>query len=524
MKDVTAAAKDAESAQIVDKEPQEAVSETVADIDGGTVKNTNTAPKKAVSGIITEDPASVMPTPGNISVNFKDVDIHTVLNYLSEISSVDIIPSPEVKGMVTMRLRNKPWEVALDIITRTYGYAYSKENDIIRVMPRDKLQTEDVITEVISLQNMVENVELRKGGGASSGGDSGSSGGGGGGGGGKEGVAVSKEKKGIEELMKAIDSMLSKARGETATFVSNTNSIVITAIPSKIKSIKAMVAKLDKKPPQILLEAQVIEILLSNTEKMGIDWNTVITASGAKRPTTFPFQNDGILKMLPGYQREYYPSSNGVDGRTDFPLMDISSAKVNPITVTPSDTALFTYGTLDFTQFQAVLSMLDQRSNTNILSKPRITTLNNQKATIKVVQKVMLQKTQSAVQTANVVTVEFEKDEEAREVGVILTVIPHVNDSGEIVVNVVPEVSSDVTFSQLAVGANQNTVAMTYDTRESNTQVRVNSGETIFIGGLIKDSTIKTHNKFPVLGDIFQSVPGVNKLFNSEGTTKTKSE
>jgi type II secretory pathway component GspD/PulD (secretin) len=187
---------------------------------------------------------------------------------------------------------------------------------------------------------------------------------------------------------------------------------------------------------------------------------------------------------------------------------------------------MFTYGTLDFSQFSAVLRMINDRTDTNILSTPRITTLNNQRATIKVVQKVMLQQTQASTQTANTVTVEFEDDADAREIGVKLTVIPHVNEGGDITVNLVPEVSSNLSFQNLQVGAagTDTAIAMTYDTRESNTQVRVKDGETIFIGGLIQDQKVNNVSKIPVLGDLFGDIPYVGKLVKYEGDDVDKTE
>ena len=169
--------------------------------------------------------------------------------------------------------------------------------------------------------------------------------------------------------------------------------------------------------------------------------------------------------------------------------------------------------------------MIDQRQDVNILSTPRITTLNNQKATIKVVKKVMLQKTQEALQTAEAITVEFESDDEAREIGVTLTVIPHVNETGDIVVNLIPQVSSNLQFTQLQVGASdENTVAMTYETREANTQVRIRNNETIFIGGLIKDRVTNIVNKVPVLGDLFSGIPVLDKMFKYEAEQIDKTE
>ena len=71
--------------------------------------------------------------PGNVTVNFKGADINTVLAYISEVAGIDIVAAPDVKGTIDLRLTNKPWKVALDVITRNYGFAYEMEGDIIRV-------------------------------------------------------------------------------------------------------------------------------------------------------------------------------------------------------------------------------------------------------------------------------------------------------------------------------------------------------------------------------------------------------
>ena len=90
-------------------------------------------------------------TPGNVTVNFKGADIRTVLSYISEVAGVDIVASPDVKGVIDLRLTDKPWKVALDVIVRNYGFAYEREGDIIRVVTLDKLKQEEVITQAMIL-------------------------------------------------------------------------------------------------------------------------------------------------------------------------------------------------------------------------------------------------------------------------------------------------------------------------------------------------------------------------------------
>lgn len=460
-----------------------------------------------------------MPQTGNVTVNFKEVDILTVLNYLSEVSGVDIIPSPGVDAKVTMRLRDKPWEQALDIVTRNYGYVSSREGDVIRVIPKSQVGMEEPVTEVIALNNLIREIELTKG---ASGASSSTS---------VADVTVKQKEQSIQQLMAAINSILDSKRGEKATYVSGVNSIVVTAIPTKINEIKKMVEKIDRRTPQVVLDTKVVEIVLGDTEKFGVDWNAVIKAAGAKRPITFPFTNSGDLNFLPSQQRDYMPQSTDITGlllpgQNGFPYVGLSNL-VNPTTMTTVANAanMFSYGTLDFSTFTATLTLLENRADTEILSAPRITTLDNQKATIKVIKKIMLQKTQETTQTAGIVTVEFESEADAREVGVKLIVVPHVNEKGEVSVNLMPEVSTDPVFTQTDVGvAGTATVALQYSSREANTIVRAKDGETIFLGGLIRKNTAKKNNKLPILGDLFGGVPWLGSAFKYDEDVTERTE
>ncbi|MDP8258001.1 MAG: hypothetical protein P9L90_01060, partial [Candidatus Aadella gelida] len=452
-----------------------------------------------------------LPSPGNVSVNFKDVDIKTVLHYLSEVSGVDIIPSPGVDGVVTMRLRDKPWVVALDIVTRNYGYVYSSDEEagIIRVIPKDVLQTEEPITVVIPLNYIIQDRELVER---------------------EKELAVSERTDNITKLLESVRAILAPA-GEKATYSADSNSIIVTAIPSRVGTVREMLSKIDIETPQIMLEAKIIEITLDRNDQFGVDWNAVITAAGARRPITFPFGPNGQLPFLRGGgQGDYYPQTaievvgdtgNTLTSSTMFPSID-GNITPDPTSV-QTDSSIFSYGTLDFSQFQATLELLDERDDTNIISSPRITTLNNQTASIKVVTNVFLQKSLAATDTANVVSVSFE--DEPREVGVILEVTPHVNDKDEIMVNLAPQVSSNPIFSELAMedGAN-TTVAMQYNSREADTQVLVKDGQTIFIGGLITETTTKENHKLPLLGDLLGWIPVLGGAVKYEKDNIDKTE
>lgn len=426
--------------------------------------------------------------PGYVTVNFKDADIKAVLNYLSEVSGIDIVPSPDVAGPVTLKLTNKPWEMALDIIVKNYGYAYEREENIIRVMTLESLKLEELSTQVISLNYAT-----------------------------------------AEEAQESIKDMLTE-RGKL-TYDARINALIITDLAANIYKIRQVIEALDKKTPQIMIEAKIIETTLSKSERLGIDWNLIIQASGARRPTTIPFvgfQSDWSLhsKVLP----KFFPVGTtgtssvtvGTGGATttaapgDFPtgesVADDAATRAFPFVGTDA----FTFGTLDFSQFSILLEYIKSRSDTDIVSNPRITTLNNKSA------KMFVGRVHPYIskidEDSEAGTVKYEYKE--KEIGIRLEVTPHINKNGDIKVELKPEIKDIIGYQALT----EYFSLPIFSTREAETQVMVRDGETIFLGGMIKENIKEYDKKFPVLGDIFGSVPLIGSLFKYKSESKTKTE
>ncbi len=438
---------------------------------------------------------SVNVEPGNVTVNFKGADIKTVLAYVSEVSGVDIVPAPDVKGVVDLKLTNKPWKTALDIIVRNYGFAYEREGDIIRVVTIDKLKQEELVSQLFSLN-------------------------------------YSKSKDVVESVKNIVSD-----RGKV-TYDERTNTVIVTDIPTNIYKIGQVISRLDKRTDQVLIEARVIETVLSNDERLGIDWNVKIAVAGAKRPTTLPFdyfnraqEVDSLVnrftplvqsgtKTVIGYTAAgdpiyqdpaSYPTGKAGqgDGAKGFPYVDY---KIDIF----KDT--FTFGTLDFSQFTAVLEMLKSRANTEIVSNPRIATLNNNEAMINVGQTLNLPKFERNSTTGKMEITGYD----AKNLGVLLKVTPHVNDNGEIVIDLAPEITDLLRYDTLDPAS--GIVAPVFSSRFAKTQVMVKDGDTIFIGGLIKENEVKVRKKLPIIGDLLGDIPFVGLFFSKKETTKQKTE
>ena len=416
--------------------------------------------------------------PGNVTVNFKGADIKTVLAYISEVSGVDIVPAPDVKGIVDLKLSNKPWKVALDIILRNYGFAYEREGDIIRVVTVSQLKQEELASQAFSLN-------------------------------------YSKSK----EVVDSIKNIVSE-KGKV-TFNDRTNTVIVTDIPTNLYKISQIIARLDKKTQQVLIEARVIETELDNNEKMGIDWNVKISAQGAKRPITFPFAEFmSASKWLPQVQTANPTSgSTGTGGVTATTTASVFPTDATGVQAFPfAQTTDFSFGTLDFSQFTAVLEMLKTRSNTDIVSNPRIATLNNHEAVINVGQTLNLPKYERNSTTGKMEITGYDP----KDLGIILKVTPHINDVNEIVVDLEPQITDLLRYDTL--DAASGVVAPVFSTRIAKTEVMINNSQTIFIGGLIKENDVVTKDKVPIIGDMLGDIPGIGLLVSHKVTTKQKTE
>ncbi|MFC1809592.1 secretin N-terminal domain-containing protein [Candidatus Omnitrophota bacterium] len=405
---------------------------------------------------------------GNVTLDFKDADIINVLRILSLKSGVNIVTGPEVAGNVTIRLTDVPWQQALEVVLRTYGYVYEREENIIRVTTKENLQTEELITEAFVLN-----------------------------------YSTAKE---IED---AISEIISE-RGRIKS-VPRTNTVIVTDVPTNVFKIREVIAKLDKRTPQVYIDSKIVRTELGITENLGIDWNIAATATGAGRPTHFPFVDQGGMSSpwhsVEAILNKYYPSNDSSaqvtasSGSAVSTSQDFSAGSAFP-NATADD---YTLGTLDFTAFSGVLNMLKSRSTTKIVSNPRIVTLNHKEALVQVGSEIGIPTFERNENSGSFEVAGYE----SRNVGVVLAVTPHVNDANEILVDLQPEISSFDGFS--AIGGT-NLSYPSFTTTRAQTQVLIKNQETIAIGGLLTDAEAGTYNKVPVLGDI----PLVGRIFSSK--------
>lgn len=417
-------------------------------------------------------PSSAMPpqsSSGNVTIDFKDANIQDVLRILSLKSGVNIITGNDVSGTVTVRLVDVPWEKALDVILKTYGYTYDRDGSIIRVTTIENLSKEELSTEVFTL-NYAQ----------------------------------------AEEIEKALKDVLSE-RGKVR-FDSRSNTLIVTDTSTNLQNVKTIVERLDKTTPQVSIHAKVIETSLGDTDLMGVKWDIRgLTLSGSARPVTFPFdaRDSGDI----GEAGNRY--ANNSDWNNFFPLpagnkgYNTPDYTYGPLSF-PTTSTGFTFGTLSFSQFKMVLDLVQSRTDSKTLSEPHIMTLNNKEASI-LVGEILAIPTFERNSSTGAMEITGYTD---RDVGIKLKVLPQINSANEIVVDVNPEITELEGYDSLT----GDIKAPRFSSRNAKTQVRINDGDTIVVGGLIKETKSKTTTKVPFMGDL----PLLGKAFTHNDETSAR--
>lgn len=281
------------------------------------------------------------------------------------------------------------------------------------------------------------------------------------------------------------------------------NSVLITDVPGHLDGLLALAHSLDKAPAQVVIEAKIVETTLGSNEQLGIDWHLSLSASGASAPTTFPFpkgDNGGDFRPTPA------PDQSGTGGGSSTTT---TGPEFPPGEQFPySRRSDYTYGRLDASGLSATLDLLSTRSNTNLVSAPKVTTLDGRTAQIMVGLQVPVALYERAKDTGVMSIIGYDQE----KVGMKLDVTPRVGRDGRILLRVRPEVSEIVEYRGQF---NERPVT---STRQADAEVIVRDGETVVLGGMIKELTIERKSKVPLLGDI----PLLGLLFRHKSVSKEK--
>jgi len=393
---------------------------------------------------------------GTFTMDVEGADIRTVIRAIAEFSGRNIVVGTGVKGTVRVSLRDVNWQEALRTVLRSNGLDYAEDGAILRVDDAARLQAEAVERETARAKQL-ELIPL-------------------------ETRIIRLNYATAAELEGPLASSLSR-RGAIKTD-RRTNSLIVTDLPSTLDAIDRMASELDTTTPQIEITAKLVDVDSEALRGLGIDWRV----GGVSKYFVDPITN------APVQLNPFNPNNDPANGL--YP--DVGGTSI------PDPAATITYGLFkSWGSLEAQIQMLEQNRKANIISNPRVTTVDNREARIVVGQKIPL----------IVQDVAGNPVSQLQTIGIQLKVTPHLTEDKKIIMDLHPEVSDLATQSTVQGGVIINT-------SEADTRVMVEDGQTAVIGGLIRTNDGRVRKGVPILKDI----PLIGMLFRSDNTIRQNRE
>ncbi|MCI0652773.1 MAG: hypothetical protein L0Z55_12915 [Planctomycetes bacterium] len=424
----------------------------IIDVIRDLIPTIDVPPRDAIGEITKND-------DGTVNVRLQAYPLDDLAMLLNATLGLNVYVSGTHAALLNARLEKVAWPQALALILRDVDCAYREENGVIVITSRKSAQ-EELVTREFSLRfvdgwDMKRYLEKMLSGA------------------GKITCFAPAPHGGFQFGSKITEQRAqddTRDRGESV----RSRVISVTDRPEIVTAIAERIQALDVMPRQIEVEVVIVQVTKDDERSHGIDWNAVLSIAGATRPHTLPWDPAG---------GRYFPPF-------------------------PTTTSGFTFGSLSADQLTAVLRLIDQSENAEIVSKPNITTLDSVEARILIGQKFPVTTETIDPQTAvRTVSLAYYED-----IGIQLIVIPTVAEGDRVHMVIHPAVSAllDLVDNRFPV----------ISTREADTQVLLRSGETAVIGGLIEQTTSEKVRKVPVLG----SVPLLRWLFRHRESVEEKTE
>jgi type IV pilus secretin PilQ/predicted competence protein len=455
-------------------QPADKNSLTVVQASGGNTVSSPAGATKPAAGPGGESPeANPAVDSGGVAVReFQGDDIGQVLRLLARQAKVNMVVSDAVQGTVTMRLEDVTALQSIEIIVKAKGLFMDKIDNVYYIKTAAEKTAEP--TESDSYQ-----------------------------------FSYARAK----DVSALIAPQLSSK--EAAQVDERTNTLFFRETRSNIDNIRKLLLQLDKPTKQVMIEARLVEVTANPRQSYGINWSGVF--GGSTNPQTFRFAGsqpgtppkvtvnpDGSTTTVPGDppQGKYDPATGKLIG-SDF----FFDKFLNPLAGQ--------FAILSAPQMAITTQLLNEDADAEFLAHPRVVTADNMQAKIEITR---AQPVPSLTFNNQTGSYEFQGFTD-KKYGNNLVVKPSVNKDNFITLGVKPEISnkvSDVAFTPN--GASSPILSPVIDTRSLDSNVLIKSGDTLAIGGLLQDETLKSRTKVPVVGD----VPILGYLFQSRGNTRTK--
>ncbi len=427
--------------------------------------------------------------PTQFSFRADGVPIKQALALFARANELNIVPDLDIEGDVTVEFRDLPLDLAMEALLDANGYYFVQDGRLLRVRNREtRLFQIDYIHVTRSGQGS-NAVQISSGGSSSGGGGSGA---GGGGAGGAEGSTMTVTNTSTINFWGDLSEQLKGLVSEAGSFTINSlaGTVLVRDRHRNIETIAGYLAHVTQSiVRQVDLEVEIYEVALNNSSQLGINWQKVSDSL------------DTTFSTLPG--QIGIPSSGGIIVQNPIFGGKAGAAGIRVAHQRGSITA--------------VLDALKQQGDLKIVSKPRLRTLNNQPAVVRVGQDLPVFITQVTQSPGSPPVISTNESIQTITVGTVLSITPQVSAEGLVTLDITPAVSRLVRTETSATG---NTNAPVIDIRQASSIVRVRDGATIIMGGLVQDSSTSSRRKVPLLGDI----PVLGKAFTGNYRTAERTE
>jgi type IV pilus assembly protein PilQ len=437
------------------------------------------------------DPGKLTQGPGyngeKLSLNFQNIEVRSLLQVIADFTNFNVVTSDSVTGAVTLRLKDVPWDQALDIILQAKGLGMRKSGNVLWIAPKDEIAARE--KQELESKVSVENLETLRTQGfqmnyAKASDVAGQITAGGSGGAGSQGANA--------RILSARGSVIAEPR---------TNQLFVTDIPSKLEQVQQLIAKLDIPVRQVLIEARIVEaddrfgrslgVRLGGSDLRGVRGGEAgYPVSGPNRVTF-----GGSYNAVSSTTAE---SANSLD-TVNTSFVNLPSSGAGGFLPAAFAVSLFSSAANRFLNLE--ISALEADGRGKIVSSPRVVTADQVKALIE-------QGTEFPYQTATssgATAVSF------RKANLKLEVTPQITPEGNIILDV--DINKDSRGETTAAG-------IAINTKHVQTQVLVENGGTVVIGGIFTDEETEDVAKVPLLGDI----PVVGNLFKNKNKSSRKQE
>ena len=418
-----------------------------------------------------------------LSLNFQSIEVRSLLQVIADFTNFNVITSDSVSGTVTLRLQDVPWDQALDIILQAKGLGMRKTGNVLWIAPKDEINTKEKLDlesaaalqglEPLRTQPFQLNYTKATDVAAQLTAASGSGGAAGG-----------------ARLLSSRGSVISEAR---------TNQLFVTDIPSKLEQVQQLIAKLDIPARQVLIEARIVEASDTFGKSLGVK----LGGSDLRAQQG----GDGGYSIGSGHRAAFgtnygnVVATSGAGGAVDLTNAFVNLPAVGQGGYSPATFALSIFSSAANRFLNLELSALEADGKGKVVSSPRVVTADQIKALIEQGTELPYQVASSSGATS----IAF------RKANLKLEVTPQITPEGNIILAL--DVTKDTVGQATAAG-------FAINTKHIQTQVLVENGGTVVIGGIFEMTETDSETKVPVLGDL----PGVGNLFKSRARIANKQE